>query len=134
MTTTLQARRRLPRGFSLIEVLISTVLVSVGLIGVVQLQARALTLSVSAEDQLRASLLANELASQMWIARTVNLPTAATTAWAARVADTTGVGLPNALATVAITGNTARITVAWRPVTAPAAQPRHRFVTDVTLP
>jgi type IV pilus assembly protein PilV len=134
MTGTTLAPGRARRGFSLLEVLVSTVLVSVGLIGVVALQARAVQISVSAEDQLRASLLANELASQMWAARTVSLPTAAVDAWALRVTDTTGAGLPNALGTVAIAGNTARITVAWRPVNAPAAQERHRFVTDVTLP
>lgn len=127
-------QRRPRRGLSMLEVLVSTVLVSVGLIGVVALQARAVQLSVSAEDQLRASLLANELATQMWTSRSVNLPTAATTAWAARVADTTGPGLPNGVGTVAVAGNTARITVAWRPVNAPATAASNRFVTDVTLP
>lgn len=122
------------RGVSMIEVLISAVLVSVGLIGVVSLQARALQISVSAEDQLRASLLANELASQMWTARTVNLPTAVTDAWLARVADTTAAGLPRAEGKVEVTGDTARITVAWRPVNAPTTQARHRFITDVTMP
>jgi hypothetical protein len=70
----------------------------------------------------------------MWASRTVNLPAAVTDAWALRVADTTAGGLPNALGTVTVNGNTARITVAWRPVTAPAAQERNRFVTDVMLP
>ncbi|MBL8340365.1 MAG: prepilin-type N-terminal cleavage/methylation domain-containing protein [Rubrivivax sp.] len=132
--TTLPVRRSSHRGFSLIEVMVSTVLVLVGLLGVVTLQTRAVQLSVSAEDQLRASLLANELAAQMWTARTVSLPTTVTDAWATRAADAAGAGLPNALATVTVAGNTARITVAWRPVNAPASQARHRFVTDVTLP
>ncbi len=118
----------------MIEVLVSTLLISVGLVGVVSLQARAVQISVSAEDQLRASLLANELAAQMWTARTITLPSAVTDAWVARVADTTAAGLPNGLGTVAVSGGTARITVAWRPVTAPATQARHQFVTDVTLP
>lgn len=128
-----QLRRR-RRGVSLIEVLVSTVLVSVGLIGVVSLQARAVQVSVSAEDQLRASLLANELAAQMWTARSVSLPSATTDAWVARVADPTAAGLPSGLGTVDVAGNTARITVAWRPVNAPSTQARHRFITDVTLP
>ena len=132
--TTMPRRRGLRCGFSLIEVLVSTVLISVGLIGVVGLQARAVQISVSAEDQLRASLLANELASQMWTARSVSLPSAVTSAWATRVGETTGRGLPNAQGTVSVSGNTARITVAWRPVNAPPSQERHRFVTDVTLP
>lgn len=127
-------RRSLNRGLSLLEVLISTVLITVGLLGVVGLQARAVQYSVSAEDQLRATQLANELASQMWTSRTISLPTAVTNAWATRVADATGAGLPNGQGTVDITGNRARITVAWRPVNAPATQARNRFVTDVTLP
>ena len=126
--------RRARRGLSLIEVLISTLIVGIGLIGIVSLQARAVQISVSAEDQLRASLLANELASQMWASRTVSLPAAATDAWAARVADAAGAGLPNGQGTVVVNGGTARITVAWRPVNAPAAQERNRFVTDVMLP
>lgn len=133
MTKT-QRPKRARRGLSLIEVLVSTVLVSVGLIGVVSLQARAVQISVSAEDQLRASMLANELAAQMWTARTINLPAAVTDAWVARVADATAAGLPNAQGTITINGDTARISVAWRPVNAPASQPRHHFDTDVTLP
>lgn len=128
------SRQRPRRGVSMLEVLVSTVLVSVGLIGVVALQARAVQISVSAEDQLRASMLANEITTQMWTSRSVNLPAATTTAWAARVADTTGAGLPNGVGTVAVAGNTARVTVAWRPVNAPATAASNRFVTDVTLP
>jgi type IV pilus assembly protein PilV len=121
------------RGLSLLEVLISIVLFSIGLIGIVTLQARAVQISVSADDQLRASLLANEMASQMWNARSVNLSASAVAAWAARAADATGPGLPNADATVAVTGDTARIEVAWRPVNVPATQPRHRVITHVTV-
>jgi type IV pilus assembly protein PilV len=127
-------RRLLRRGFSLIEVLVSTVLVTVGLIGVVSLQARAVNYSVAAEDQLRASLLANEVATQMWTQRTVNLPTGDITAWQTRVANATGAGLPNAEGTVTVAGNTANIRVEWRPVNAPATAASNRFVTDVILP
>jgi type IV pilus assembly protein PilV len=131
---TMPVRRAPRRGFSLLEVLISTLIIAVGLIGVVSLQARAVQISLSAEDQLRASLLANELASEMWSSRTVNLPAAVTTAWSQRVTDTAVGGLPNAQGTVTVNGSTARIQVAWRPVNAPATQERHRFVTDVMMP
>ena len=134
MNAPIRLRRSLGRGLSLLEVLISTVLVTVGLIGVVGLQARAVQYSVSAEDQLRATQLANELASQMWTSRTTNLPSTVTAAWAARVADATRSGLPNGLGEVEVTGNRARIKVSWRPVNAPATQALNRFVTDVTLP
>lgn len=124
--------RAASRGMSIIEVLIVVLLFSIGLIGVMGMQARAMQFSVSAEDSGRAALLANELASQMWAANTVNLPSAAITAWRDRVADTTVSGLPNSAATVTVSGNVARITVSWRAPRTPVGEDS-RYVTDVLL-
>lgn len=120
------------RGVSLIEVMIVVLLFSIGLVGLVTMQARATQFSVSAEDTGRAALLANELASQMWAANTVNLPAGTVTAWQDRVADMSNGGLPNSTATVAITGNVARITVQWRAPKAAVGE-ENRYVTDVLL-
>jgi type IV pilus assembly protein PilV len=120
-------------GISLIEVLIVIVLFAFGLLGMVGLQARATQFSVSAEDNNRAALLADELASQMWGSGTVNLPTATVTAWNTRVADATGVGLPNGVGAVTVTGNVARITVSWRPPHHATGDTR-RYSTEVLIP
>lgn len=120
------------RGVSLVEVMIVVLLFSVGLIGLVGMQARAVQYSVSAEDSGRAALLANELAAQMWARNTVELPAATITAWQTRVADATGDGLPNGTGTVSVSGNVARITVQWRPPRAAVGE-ENRYVTDVLI-
>jgi type IV pilus assembly protein PilV len=124
--------RRPRRGLSLIEVLMVLMLFSFGLVGLVALQARAVQVSVSAEDSQRAALLASELATTMWGRRTVQLEPALVAAWSAQVADSTRRGLPNGAGTVVVNGNVARITVTWRAPHEPVAVV-HRYVTDVQL-
>ena len=50
-------------GVALIEVLISILLFSLGILGLIGLQARAISFSVDAEDRNRAALFANEIAT-----------------------------------------------------------------------
>ena len=128
-------RRAATRGVSMIEVLVAILLISFGILGLVSLQARATQYSVSAEDTQRAALLANEIAAQMWGANTVSLDAATVDAWAARVADASVAGLPNASGTVTVDagGNVARITVQWRPPHA-AADADNRYMTDIIIP
>lgn len=127
------AGRRAERGMSMIEVLIVIVLFSFGLLGMVGLQARATQTSVSAEDNNRAALLANELATVMWSSNTVSLPTATITDWNTRVADATVQGLPNGAGTVTVAGTVARIVISWR---APqqAVGDERRYSTEVLIP
>jgi type IV pilus assembly protein PilV len=126
---------RRSRGFSMIEVLVSIVILSIGLIGLVGLQARGLQFSVSAEDTNRASLLANELATSMWTARTVSLPAATISTWQTRVADVTADGLPNGSGAVSVDANgVATITITWHPPSAASGADDNRFVTQVVVP
>jgi len=122
------------RGFSLIEVLIVIVLFSFGLLGLVGLQARALQVSVNAEDSQRAALLANEAASAMWGSNSITLDSGALAAWQTRVANSAANGLPGGVGTVVVTGNVARITVSWRPPGLPATAQSHRYITEVLIP
>jgi len=122
------------RGFSLIEVLIVIVLFSFGLLGLVGLQARAIQVSVNAEDSQRAALLANEAASLMWGNSSITIDSATLIAWQTRVANSAATGLPNGLGTVVVTGNVARITVSWRPPGLAAAAQSHRYITEVLIP
>lgn len=129
-------------GVALLEVLVSLLLFSFGLLGMAGLMTRAVTVSVDAEDRNRAALLANEIASTMWLKGSIAVDT---TAWQARVSDLAGGGLPNATLTVtavsgatnsAGTANAADIAIAWRAVTrdAAAANAGSRLVTRVVLP
>ena len=120
-------------GFSLIEVLVVLVLFSIGLLGLVAMQARATQVSVSAEDTTRAALLANELASAMWGANSVTLASGVIDTWNTRVANASERGVPNGVGTVVVAANVATITVTWR---APheVASAQHRYVTQVLIP
>ncbi len=64
------------RGTTLIEVLISILLLSLGLLSLVGLHARTLQTTVDAENRGNAALLANEMVSAMWDAHSVANSTA----------------------------------------------------------
>jgi type IV pilus assembly protein PilV len=128
-----RASRLRPRqgGFTLIEVLVVLLLFSVGLLGLVGLQAKAMQISTSGEDSTRAALLANEMASAMWAANSVTNGAATAGAWNARVGNTAAGGLPNGVGTAVVTNCVATITVTWR---APQETAPHQYVTQVTIP
>lgn len=128
-----QASRQSARGLSLIEVLVVIVLFSFGLIGMVAMQAKAVQNSVSAEDSVRAALLANDIASEMWANGTINLPATTVTAWSASVANTTARGLPNGIGTVTVAGTIATISVRWRAPHEPDGTV-HTYTTQVQGP
>ncbi len=122
------------RGMSLLEVLVSVLIFSFGLLGLLALQARATQFSVSAEDTNRAALLAHELGSEMWAQRTVNLPPATLTTWRSRVQNAQADGLPDGRGDVTIVGNVAEITISWRPPRAAStAENRNRYITQVIV-
>lgn len=109
-----RARRDKQAGVALLEVLISVLLFSFGILGLIGLQARAISASVDAEDRNRAALLANEIASVMWLNRTVVVPADALLAWQTRVADPSV--LPGGQGTVSRIGttNSADVRISWR--------------------
>jgi type IV pilus assembly protein PilV len=123
--------RHRARGMSLIEVLTTVLIFSIGLIALVGLQSRAVQVSVNAEDTNRAALFASELASEMMLQRTATLSSAAITAWTARVQNTAEGGLPNATVSVEAAGtNTADIQISWQQ---PSSQTMNRYRTQVVI-
>lgn len=104
----------------MLEVLVSILLFSFGLLGLVALQARATQYSVDAEDRNRAALLATEISTLMLAQRTLNIPAAQYTAWQNKVADATGQGLPSGTGAVTVAGNVATIDITWLPPKATA--------------
>lgn len=129
-----RSQNRTARGISLIEVLVVLVLFSFGLIGMVGLQARAVQTSVGAEDSARAALLANDLVSRMWGARSVTLDSTVIDDWNDRVADPTQGGLPNGAGTVAVASGVATITVTWKPPHEPSTAASSVYRTQVQMP
>jgi type IV pilus assembly protein PilV len=125
-------RRRGQTGIALLEVLVSVLLFSLGLLGLIGLQARAVTFSVDAEDRNRAAMLANELVAQMWLMRTTTLSPDAVDAWQQRVKDPKTGGLPNGEGTVAADGaGKANVTITWQ---APSRSTGSQLKTHVELP
>ncbi len=118
------------RGMSLIEALTTILIFSVGLMGLVGLQSRAIQVSTGAEDTNRAALLANELTSQMWLANSLSVDT---TAWKDRVSKPEDGGLPHGVGTVTVTGNVADITITWRAPQAASGAQDNRYQTQVQL-
>jgi len=121
--------RRRARGMTLIEVLCAIVIMTVGLLGLMALMARASQATQATDDSQRAAVLANEIASEMWLSGTVSLPADTVTAWNARVADATNMGLPSGAGAISVANNVARITITWTP---PDGAPR-RYFTNVRL-
>lgn len=121
------------QGFALVEVLVSTLLFSIGVLGLLAMHAKSMQTSVDSEDRARAAILASQLASQMWAAETVSLDEATLSAWKTEVADTTRYGLPNGSGSVRVADSIATISVTWR---APwkANSDTNRYVTQVEIP
>jgi type IV pilus assembly protein PilV len=129
------------RGVTLIEVMVSVLIMSFGILGVVALQARAIQFSLDADDRNRAALFADDLAAQMRLARSTTLPPAQLSDFEKRVqgidpvtSQPTGLGLPNAALAVApgATPNVATITITWRHPAEPSGQDS-RLLVDVVL-
>ncbi len=125
-------RRGAQAGFTLLETLVAIVIFSIGLLGVVALQARTIQMSVDGEDRNRAALLADEVVATMWSSGTASLSTAETTAWATRVA---GV-LSSATATVSVPDAAGVVTVriSWRPPSRRTGDPDSVYQTKVAVP
>lgn len=141
-----RSQRLTQHGVALLEVLVSLLLFSFGILGLIGLQAKAVTLSVDADDRNRAALLANEVATEMWLKKTTVLDAATLTKWKRRVNATYSLlDFPNVPASqspslpggtldvIPITANSADITITW-------ASPQRatgeisRLYTRVTLP
>src|SRR5256885_893338 len=123
---------RAQRGMALIECMMALLIFSVGLLGLLGLEARVMDISTNSENRSRAAMLASEVASQMWLNDTV-VPTApAIVAAAANAGNQTLGGLPGGVVTVTQIGttNAADITVTWQESTGPASQ----LTTRVILP
>jgi type IV pilus assembly protein PilV len=124
------------RGFTLIEVLVSILVFSFGLLGAAAMQAVAVQAATQNGDRSRAGLLANEMVSTLWATRSATPATSDLDAWKAKVATPAVSGLPNGSGTVtACTGvaDCAVITVTWKAPSAKAAAASNRYTTTVVI-
>lgn len=111
-----RSNQRSQRGMALLEVLVSVLIFTFGVLGLIGLQARAITFSIEAEDRNRASLLANEIASAMWLSNNSVIDTSAgTPSWDQRAKDVLGPTAVVVVAPEATVPNSANITLTWSP-------------------
>lgn len=123
------------RGVSLIEVLVSLVVFSFGVLGLVGLQGQAIRVSVQAGERSRAALMANEAVAALWAARSTTLDETQLAAWQARVADEAGEGLHEGEGRIgeADSDGTVTITITWTSVARGSEGAPGRYLTQVAL-
>jgi type IV pilus assembly protein PilV len=123
------------RGMTLIEVLVSLLIFSFGFLGLIGMQAKAVQISTDAEDRSRASLLANEIVSKMWMNKSLSVSQSDKNAWIARVQDPSVSGLPSAGGDVSNPVNgLVTVTVTWRSPARNVSASDSQYVTQVMMP
>ena len=127
------ARQRCQDGFTLVEVLVSLLVFSFGILGMVGLQARAIQFSVDSEDRAKAAMVANEVVSWMWAQRTLVVP-AETLADFEAQAQTAGLPSNVAVAVPAPVGGVATVTITWKSPSKPASEDNSVYFTQVAMP
>ena len=99
--------------------LMALLIFSVGLLGLLGLEARVMSTSVNSENRNRAAMLASEVASQMWLNNTVTPATTAYNNLILNAGDQTQGGVPSGVINVVPvvgTTNAADVTVTWQEV------------------
>jgi type IV pilus assembly protein PilV len=122
-------------GLMLIEVLISILIFSIGILGMVGLQTVATQNAANSEYRTIASTLANDIVSQMWIRKSADPNNANLggdiTTWKAKVSAST---LPNASGTVTFANSITTVTVTWKPPSKKSTENTNQYVTQVAIP
>lgn len=126
-------RRRWVAGFTLVEVMMSILIFSVGVLGTVALQARTAGFAEQNSDRSRASLLANEMVSSLWANQSALPDSTFYQAWQTRVGNAAASGLPNGVGTVTTTGSTATILITWKSPSANKTSASARYTTTVVI-
>lgn len=128
------------RGFALIEVLVSLVIFSLGVVGLMGMQTRALQASTDAQDRSMAAMLANSATSEMWAIKSTSLSDTAVDAWKEQVSTS----LPRGVGEITenTSGSDATISIKWlsntrkEPSTSDSTdgEAKNQFITKVVIP
>lgn len=123
-------------GMSLVEVMVSMVIFSFGVLGMIALQANAIKFSVDAENRNRAALLASDLVAEMWAGKSTSLRGNALTEWQARVVAAAADGLPAGQGSLHIGADgLVTITLSWRTQAPNASNGRTSvYTTQMVMP
>lgn len=121
--------RAVCRGFTLLEVLVSLLIFSFGVLGLVALQARTMQQGADSEDRARAALLANEMVSSMWMNQSATPSATVLASWQSRVE----AALPSGHGDVgsADSDGAVPITITWKPPTRSGSG--YKYLTQVVI-
>ena len=119
------------RGFTLIEVLVSLLVFSVGILGMAGFQAMSTRNSVDASERSRAALMANELVAKMWEARSTTLGDDVVEAWKSRLTDALNQGDAEITA-LEDDANSVLIKITWTSVVRDSAT--STYITEFAMP
>lgn len=108
--TRCKARLSVQRGTILLEVLVSVLILALGVLSIVGLQAAAIRNTTDAKFRSDAGFIANRTISQMW-GDPEGLESYKETDEALPEAD----GLPSGKRTVAVVGRRVTVTITWQP-------------------
>lgn len=131
-------------GFLLIEAMVSILIFSLGILGIVALQAVVIKETSDAQYRIEASMFTNQLIAEMWAEDKVNLATNFASpdgpryqAWRTGVTTTSTGGLPGAAlqppTVVFGPNNQVTISVFWQLPGAAAGTPFHQHTTITQL-
>lgn len=122
-------------GVLLIEAMIAILIFSFGLLGLAGLQATSTQSAINAEERVRASLLASDMISTLWVRQSLTHASVTTDIadWEAKVASLSDSGLPNATGKVDIAGNVATITITWKSPSKKTTDKKSKYETSIAM-
>ena len=132
--------RKASHGFSLIEVLVSMTIFAFGVLGMLGMQARAISEFSDAKYRTSATMLTDQLINRIWVDRANigNYAYGGSGAAPAAVASWLGevqTALPNGGAIVTVNGTQVTVNVTWQPPdNASAAQHQHTEIATIQNP
>lgn len=119
-------------GAVLLEVLISILLFAFGVLGLVGMQTVATQNSANSQDRATASMLANDMVSQMWIKKSSTVSSAAIASdiadWKLKVQKS---NLPNVTGDVVDVAGLATVTVTWKAPSKLSTDSANKYETSV---
>lgn len=123
-----KATRSAVAGFLMIEILVALAIFSVSLVGLTTMLTASTRQSIAAEERLRASVLASDIVSVIWVEQPENADDEIQ-AWSQLVA----ADLPDGVGEVVINGNTVQVNISWFPVWASDGDQRRQYSTTVSV-
>ena len=129
------------RGATMLEILVAVLVLAIGILALVGLQAKAITSTSDAKYRVEAATYADELIGMMWADRTNRAsyatfsdPSGVAQAWRTRVMNgLPGAGVPVITMTGTATDALVSVTLTWTPPGLPNGAPPHQLTVQTRM-